>query len=146
MAQAGVTAGDAAQPAPRASPGEAGGHFAVADEARRQRRELTVVVVTVVAVIYFSLRASSFYSVDNVVVLVQYVAPVMVIGAGEVLMLVLAEMTCRPGGLFDVSLVCLLGLDGGIPIGLAIVIALAPVECSSASSMGFSVSGCECPR
>ena len=71
-----------------------------------QRRELTVVVVTVLAVIYFSLARPSFYSVDNVVVLVQYVAPVMVIGAGEVLMLVLAEIDLGGGGRFDVALVC----------------------------------------
>ena len=91
-----------------------------------QRREATVVVVTVAAIIYFSLSASSFYSVANIIVMVQYIAPIMVIGAGEVLMLVLAEIDLSAGQVYLTSPWFTYWFwSSGVPLGFAIVLALA---------------------
>jgi simple sugar transport system permease protein len=91
-----------------------------------ERRELTVIVVTVLAIVYFSVRASSFYSTANIIVLAQYVAPIMVIGAGEVLMLVLAEIDLSAGQVYLTSPWFVYWFNTlGVPIGLAIVISLA---------------------
>jgi simple sugar transport system permease protein len=90
-----------------------------------ERREITVVVVTILAVIYFSLRTSSFYATDNIVVMAQYIAPIMVIGAGEVLMLVLAEIDLSAGQVYLTAPWFVYWFNNlGVPIGLAIVISL----------------------
>lgn len=91
-----------------------------------QRREATVIIVTIGAIIYFSVRASSFYSTANIIVFVQYTASIMVIGAGEVLMLVLAEIDLSAGAVYLTSPWFVYWFwSGGVPIGFAIVIALA---------------------
>jgi simple sugar transport system permease protein len=90
-----------------------------------QRREATVVAVTVIAIIYFSLRSSSLYSVGNIIVTMQYVAPFIVIGAGETLMLVLAEIDLSAGQVYLTAPWLVFWFwDAGLPIGVAIVISL----------------------
>ena len=67
----------------------------------------------------------------------QYVAPFIVIGAGEVLMLVLAEIDLSAGQVYlTAPWFRLLVLDGGVPVGLAIVIALVLSCLPSAWSTG----------
>ncbi len=89
------------------------------------RREITVIVVTIGAIIYFSLRASSFYSTANIIVLVQYVAPIMVIGTGEVLMLVLAEIDLSAGQVYLTAPWFVYWFwTAGLPVGVAIIIAM----------------------
>lgn len=65
-----------------------------------QQREATVFVVAVLLVIYFgfiSSAADSFFTRDNLVVLSQYAAPVMIIAIGEVLLLICGEIDLSPG-------------------------------------------------
>ncbi len=126
MAQAAVSAGDRspALPAPPPQVGRGATPLSLLKLAV-QRREATVIIVTVGSVIYFSLRASSFYSVANIIVMVQYIAPIMVIGAGEVLMLVLAEIDLSAGQVYLTSPWFTYWFwSGGVPLGLAIAIAL----------------------
>jgi simple sugar transport system permease protein len=89
------------------------------------RRETAIFVVALALVIYFSVRNSNFDSYANVVTIVQYIAPIVVIGAGEVLVLVLAEIDLSAGQTFLLSswIVALLW-KGGVPLGLAIAISL----------------------
>ncbi len=91
-----------------------------------QRREMTVIVVTVLVIIYFSYRNSNFYSVANIITLVQYFAPIAVIGAGETLVIVLAEIDLSAGAVYLTApwFVYLLW-SGGLPLGWAIAVALA---------------------
>ncbi len=126
MAQAAVSTSDRL-PSPPASPLAArrGASPLSLLKLAVQRREATVIIVTIGAVIYFSLRASSFYSVANVIVMVQYIAPIMVIGAGEVLMLVLAEIDLSAGQVYLTSPWFTYWFwSAGVPLGLAIAIAL----------------------
>jgi simple sugar transport system permease protein len=90
------------------------------------RRETAIFVVAVVLIVYFSVRNHNFYSYSNIVTIVQYIAPIAVIGAGEVLVLVLAEIDLAAGQTFLICpwIVYLLWHDG-FPLGVAIVLSLA---------------------
>jgi simple sugar transport system permease protein len=83
-------------------------------------------VVALVLVVYFSLRNNNFYSYANIVTMVQYIAPIAVIGVGEVLVLVLAEIDLSAGQTFLLSawIVYLLWKEAGLPLGVAIVLSL----------------------
>ena len=59
-----------------------------------------MIVITILTIIYFALRSSALFTVDNIIVTLQYVAPFIVIGAGEVLMLVLAEIDLSAGQVY----------------------------------------------
>src|SRR5487761_2164496 len=90
-----------------------------------KRAEITIAIVLVVLVVYFSIRNSTFYSYANVVTMLQYIAPIAVIGAGEVLLLDLAEIDLSAGQVFLTApwLVVLLH-QHGVPLGLGIALAI----------------------
>lgn len=90
-----------------------------------RRAEITITIVLVVLVGYFSLRSSAFYSYTNIVTMLQYIAPIAVIGAGEVLLLDLAEIDLSAGQVFLTApwFVVLLS-HHGMPIGGGIAISL----------------------
>jgi simple sugar transport system permease protein len=126
VAQATVTTGDRS-PGPPAPPAVAGRGLTPLSLLKLavQRREATVIIVTIGAVIYFSGRSSSFYSVANIIVMVQYIAAIMVIGAGEVLLLVLAEIDLSAGQVYLTSPWFTYWFwHAGVPIGVAIALAL----------------------
>ena len=88
-------------------------------------REVTIFVVLVALVIFFSVKSAAFYSYDNVVTIGQYIAPIAVIGAGEVLLLTLGEIDLSAGEIFLFSAWVVYWLQAdGVPIGWAITIAL----------------------
>ena len=89
------------------------------------RRETAIFAVAVVLIVYFSLRNHNFYTYANIVTMVQYIAPIAVIGAGEVLVLVLAEIDLAAGQTFLISswIAYLLWQDG-LPVGVAIGLSL----------------------
>ncbi|HYA45060.1 MAG TPA: ABC transporter permease [Acidimicrobiales bacterium] len=127
MAQAAVTTGDRSPELP-ALPLEAGQGVTPLSvlKAAIQRREATVIVVTIGAILYFAVRAPAFHSVANIIVICQYIAPIMVIGAGEVLMLVLAEIDLSAGQVYlTAPWFAYWFWTGGVPFGFAVIIALA---------------------
>ena len=114
-------------PAPSSpqSPTGRGRSFAVLQVLLRQR-EATVIVVTLAVVLYFGFVNSAFFTTGNIITICQYMASIAVIGFGEVLILVLGEIDLSAGAVYLTSpwLVYFLWKDG-IPIGLAIALALA---------------------
>jgi simple sugar transport system permease protein len=93
------------------------------------RPEATIFIVAVALIAYFSVRNTAFYSYTNIVTMAQYTAPIAVIGAGEVLLLDLAEIDLSAGQIFLTSswIVVILGRHG-VPLGWAIGLSL--VICS----------------
>lgn len=90
-----------------------------------QRREATVIAITILTILYFALRTSALFTVDNTIVTFQYVAPFIVIGAGEVLMLVLAEIDLSAGQVYLTAPWFVYWFwSAGVPVGLAIILAL----------------------
>jgi simple sugar transport system permease protein len=90
------------------------------------RPEATIFVVCIALIVYFSIRNSTFYSYVNLVTMAQYIAPIAVVGAGEVLLLDLAEIDLSSGQVFLTApwFVVLLR-EHGMPIGGGIAISLA---------------------
>jgi ribose/xylose/arabinose/galactoside ABC-type transport system permease subunit len=81
-------------------------------------REVTIFAVLVVLIVFFAVKNGEFLTYDNIVTIGQYVAPVAVIGSGEVLLLTLGEIDLSAGQTFLMSAWITLWLQqDGIPIG-----------------------------
>src|SRR3954452_6041838 len=63
-------------------------------------REGSIVVVTVLAAIYFSLRTEHFFSHANFVTLLPYFAPFAILAVGEVMLMVSAEIDLSIGSVY----------------------------------------------
>jgi simple sugar transport system permease protein len=91
-----------------------------------QQRELTVVLVTLFVIIYFSIANSAFYTTANIITVAQYIASIAVIGFGEVLILVLGEIDLSAGAVYLSSPWFMYFFwTSGMPIGWAIVASMA---------------------
>ena len=92
-----------------------------------ERREAAIFVVAVGLFLYFSLATSAFVSYANFVTLTQFLAPIAVIGVGEALLLTAAEVDLSAGTafVFFPFVTYFLWANAGVPIVLAIVLALA---------------------
>src|SRR3954449_11186802 len=63
-------------------------------------REGSIIVVTVLAAVYFSLQVDHFFSHANFVTLLPYFAPFAILAAGEVLLMVSAEIDLSIGSVY----------------------------------------------
>jgi len=98
---------ETASPPPSPAPVSAG-VGATAREAGRvvlatlvRRRELSILLVTIAAAIYFSVSSgSSFNTTNNYHIIMQYFAPWAIIAAGEVMLLICGEIDLSAGFVF----------------------------------------------
>ncbi|HVA05900.1 MAG TPA: ABC transporter permease [Acidimicrobiales bacterium] len=90
-----------------------------------RRTEMTIFLVAISLIAYFSIRNANFYSLTNIITMTQYIAPIAVVGAGEVLLLDLAEIDLSAGQVYLTApwFVVLLS-QHGLPVGWGIVISL----------------------
>lgn len=89
------------------------------------RPEATILVVCIALIVYFSIRNATFYSYVNLFTMAQYIAPIAVVGAGEVLLLDLAEIDLSSGQVFlTAPWFVLLLHQHGVPLGGGIAISL----------------------
>jgi simple sugar transport system permease protein len=93
-----VPAGATAPPptrsrAPRPSAGELAKRFLTL-------REGSIVVVTVLAILYFSLKNDRFFTGDNFKTLLPYFAPFAILAAGEAMLMVSGEIDLSIGSVF----------------------------------------------
>jgi simple sugar transport system permease protein len=68
-----------------------------------RRREASIFVVALGLAVYFSLASSSFYDPDNVKNIGESLAPVALISAGEVMLLICGEIDLSVGRVFALS-------------------------------------------
>jgi simple sugar transport system permease protein len=73
-----------------------------ADEFLR-RREASIVLVAIGLMVYFQAVRSVFLTQDNLVTVSQYLAPVAIIAAGEVLLLVCGEIDLSVGSVYTLA-------------------------------------------
>lgn len=91
-----------------------------------ERRELAIFAVALGLFLYFTVASSNFVGYSNFVTLTQFLAPIAVIGVGEVMLLTCGEVDLSAGTVFVFFPFAMYFLwTDGIPIGLAVVIALA---------------------
>jgi simple sugar transport system permease protein len=98
------------------------------------QRELTPLVITIGLFVYFTIRAGSDFTGSlSLSSAAGYAAPVAAIAVGEVLLLVLAEIDLSAGQVFLFCPWVMYWMHNlGVPVALAIVIALLAVCCVGA--------------
>ncbi len=91
-----------------------------------RRREASILLVLVGLVIYFSLRTDAFFGTDNARVIAEFSAPIAIIAAGQVMLLICGEIDLSVGMVYAFSSwIFYFGVtDWGLPIWLAVVVGL----------------------
>jgi simple sugar transport system permease protein len=85
-------------------------------------KELSILLVTIAAGIYFTATSSAFNSIDNYQTITQYVAPWAIVAAGEVMLLICGEIDLSAGFVFTLSpFVLMLLFVNGSPMWLAVL-------------------------
>jgi len=89
-------------------------------------REVSIIVITLVVAIYFSVNTSSFLSGGNLETLLPYFAPFAILAAGEVFVMILGEIDLSIAGmyLFAPIMYYKLNTSVGLPLGLSLIGAL----------------------
>jgi len=85
-------------------------------------KELSILLVTIAAAIYFSTSSDAFNSVANYQTIAQYVAPWSIIAAGEVMLLICGEIDLSAGFVFALAPFLLMQFYvNGWPLALALL-------------------------
>jgi simple sugar transport system permease protein len=88
-------------------------------------REGSIIVVTIVTAVYFSLQTSSFLTGANFKTLLPYFAPLTILAAGEVFVMILGEIDLSIGAMYLFSPILFYKLStAGIALVPSVVIAL----------------------
>ena len=74
-------------------------------------REGSIIVVTIVVAIYFSANTSTFFTGENFKTLLPYFAPLAMLGAGEVFVMILGEIDLSIGGMYMFAPIVFYKLD-----------------------------------
>jgi simple sugar transport system permease protein len=91
-----------------------------------RRREASIALVALGLIVYFSLRTEAFFGGDNARVIAEYSAPIAIIAAGEVMLLICGEIDLSVGQVYAFSTwIFYFGVtDWGFPIWLAVIVGL----------------------
>jgi simple sugar transport system permease protein len=85
-------------------------------------KELSILLVTIAAGIYFTVTSDAFNSLDNYRTIAQYVAPWAIIAAGQVMLLICGEIDLSAGFVFTLAPFMLMQLFvNGWPLWLALL-------------------------
>jgi simple sugar transport system permease protein len=117
----------AAAPAGKGGPQAASGRPGARELARRflTLREGSIIVVTILAALYFSIKADRFFTHANFVTLLPYFAPFAILAVGEVLLMVAGEIDLSIGSVY---LFCPFMFyefnQAGLGLGLCLILSL----------------------
>jgi simple sugar transport system permease protein len=91
-----------------------------------RRREASILVVLLILVLYFSLRTSAFFGKENAQVIAEFSAPIAIIAAGEVMLLICGEIDLSVGNVYAFStwIFYFAATSWGFPIWLAVIAGL----------------------
>ena len=90
-----------------------------------QRREASILLVVVALIVYFAAQEQSFYEGDNVRTIGERLAPLALIAAGEVMLLICGEIDLSPGFVYALAPFMVFYCDNvGIPVGVGVVVAV----------------------
>jgi len=88
-------------------------------------REGSIIVVTIIVAIYFSANTSTFFTGENFKTLLPYFAPLALLGAGEVFVMILGEIDLSIGGMYMFAPIVFYKLDNaGLGLVASAIIAL----------------------
>lgn len=121
---------------PAAPPPAPGGGASVIAESKPSRgrqvlervfslREGSIIVVTIAVAIYFSINTSSFLTGENFKTALPYFAPLAILGAGEVFVMILGEIDLSIGAMYLFAPIVFYQLDNaGLGLVASMIIAL----------------------
>jgi simple sugar transport system permease protein len=92
-------------------------------------REGSIIVITIVAAIYFSSNTSSFFTGDNFKTLLPYFAPFAILAAGEVFVMILGEIDLSIAGLYLFAPILFYKLDTSLGLSLVPSLIVALLVC-----------------
>jgi simple sugar transport system permease protein len=81
-------------------------------------REGSIIVVTIVTAIYFSANTSSFFTGGNFETLLPYFAPIAILAAGEVFVMILGEIDLSIAAMYMFAPILFYKLDTSVGMGL----------------------------
>jgi simple sugar transport system permease protein len=88
-------------------------------------REGSIIVVTVLAILYFALRTDTFFTHDNFINLLPYFAPFAILAVGEVLLMVAGEIDLSIGSVFIFAPFMFYEFNqAGLPLTVDLILAL----------------------
>jgi simple sugar transport system permease protein len=88
-------------------------------------REGSIIVVTIIVAVYFSANTSSFFTGSNFKTLLPYFAPLAILGAGEVFVLILGEVDLSIGAMYMFAPIVFYKLDtAGLGLVPSVIISL----------------------
>jgi simple sugar transport system permease protein len=88
-------------------------------------REGSIIIITLVVAIYFSLNTSSFFGSANFKTLLPYFAPFAILAAGEVFVMILGEIDLSIGAMYLFAPFLFYKLaSGGFPLVPSVIVAL----------------------
>jgi simple sugar transport system permease protein len=90
-------------------------------------REGSIIVVAIIVAIYFSANTSTFFTGENFKTLLPYFAPLAIMGAGEVFVMILGEIDLSIGAMYMFAPIVFYKLDTAAGLGLvpSAILALA---------------------
>src|SRR3954469_919084 len=89
-------------------------------------REGSIIVVTLLTTLYFSLQTEHFFSHANFISVLPYFAPFAILAAGEVLLMVAGEIDLSIGSVFIFAPFMFYEFNqAGLPLGVDLILALA---------------------
>ena len=91
-----------------------------------RRREASILLVAIALTFYFSLRTDAFFGTENARVIAEFSAPLAIIAAGQVMLLICGEIDLSVGNVFAFSawIFYFANTDWNLPIVLAVVVGL----------------------
>ena len=91
-----------------------------------RRREASILLILLALIAYFSVRSEAFFGTDNAQVIAEFSAPIAIIAAGEVMLLICGEIDLSVGMVFAFStwIFYFATTDWHLPILLAVVVGL----------------------
>ena len=101
-------------------------------------REGSIIVVTIIVAIYFSANTSTFFTGENFKTLLPYFAPLALLGAGEVFVMILGEIDLSIGGMYMFAPIVFYKLDtAGLGLVVSAIIALLVCMAVGAANGAF---------
>jgi simple sugar transport system permease protein len=108
-------------------------------------REGSIIVVTIIVAVYFSANTSTFFTGSNFETLLPYFAPLAILGAGEVFVMILGEIDLSIGGMYMFAPIVFykfdtagLGLVPSIILALLVCMAVGAINGTFVAFVGVS--------
>jgi simple sugar transport system permease protein len=98
-------------------------------------REGSIIVIALIAAIYFSINASSFLTGDNFKTLLPYFAPFAILAAGEVFVMILGEIDLSIAGLYLFAPILFYKLNTSVGMSLVPSLIVALLVCMVIGAM-----------